>query len=422
MTIERFSGRVSAADVRRLTPDPPTAVVAGIIERVREQGDQAVLEVERQFAPASADPSTRPLAPDRLAAALDALDDDLRRALVTAIDNVRAVSRRQIPEPYEVSLPQGHYVRSLPTSVKAAAAYVPGGRGSYPSTAIMCLVPAIEAGVDRIALTSPVREDGEIDSTVAAVCALLGVREVYALGGAQAIAALALGTETIEPVDVIVGPGNAFVQEAKRQLYGVVGVDGVAGPSELAIVADRSANPRHLALDLLAQAEHGPDSLVALISDDSDLLDAVEILLGTIDAPVALVHSESLDDAVELADELAPEHMQIACDEPAAEELAARIRRAGCLFVGHNGATAFGDYVAGSNHVLPTGTAARFTSALNVGDFMRRVSIVEIPDAAVPGLAKAGAIIADAEGFTAHAASMRERVSDGAHDDGIEDD
>jgi histidinol dehydrogenase len=204
------------------------------------------------------------------------------------------------------------------------------------------------------------------------------------------------------------------VQEAKRQLYGTVGIDGVEGPSELAILADASANPRYLALDLQAQAEHGPDSLVVLASDDADLLDAVEILLGEVAAPVALVLSETLEDAVGLVDELAPEHVQIACDGPKAAELAGRLRSAGCVFTGHNGATAFGDYVAGSNHVLPTGGAARFTSALSVAQFMRRTSIVEIPDAAVEPLAQAGAAIADAEGFTAHAASMRDRAGETA--------
>lgn len=402
---------VTAAELRQLTPDPPAQAVAEAIAAVRAGGDAAVLELENQFNPAANATSIAPVAPELLTAALEGLEPALRSALESAIANVRAVSGNQVPSATFTELPQGHTVESRPVPVASAAVYVPGGRGSYPSTAIMCLVPALVAGVERIVLTTPARAAGAIDPTVAAVCELLDVSEVYALGGAQAIAALALGTETIAPVDVIVGPGNSYVQEAKRQLFGTIGLDGVAGPSELAVVADATADARHLALDLLAQAEHGPDSLVVLVSDQLPLLAAVERELGEVDAPVALVLAKELDDALALADQLAPEHMQICCEPETAERLAANVRQAGCLFVGYNGATAFGDYVAGSNHVLPTGSSARFASALSVATFIRRMSVVQIPDGAVGELADAGAAIADAEGFTDHRRSMSERAA-----------
>jgi histidinol dehydrogenase len=410
MTVTRFSADVTPDELRRLTPPPPSAAVADLIDSVRKDGDAAVLAAEQAFAPPGVEPSVEPLTGSALTESLDALDSDLRVAIELAIENVREVSAQQVPARYAVELPQGHSVESRVLAVDAAAAYVPGGRGSYPSTAVMCLVPAQVAGVGRIVLLTPARDAGGIDPTVAAVCALLDVDEVYPIGGAQAIAAVALGTQTINPVDVIVGPGNAYVQEAKRQLYGTVGVDGVAGPSELAIVADASADPRHLALDLMAQAEHGPDGLVVLASDDEQILEAVARQVEGVESAVAIIKCDSPQAALALADDLAPEHMQIACTDRMAGELAARVRRAGCVFVGNNAATAYGDYVAGSNHVLPTGGAARYASALTAATFMRRMSVVEIPDSAVAPLSQAGARIADAEGFTAHAASMRERA------------
>ncbi len=413
MSVRRYSGEVPVAYLRRLTPDPPVQAVAEIVESIRARGDAALAEFEQRFNPA-AGAGVEPVPPQDLAAALAGIDTGLRAALELAIANVRSVSEVQLPAPTSAELPQGQVVRSLPIPVGSAAAYVPGGRGSYPSTAIMCVIPAKAAGVERIALITPARAEGAIDPTVAAVCALLGVDEVYAIGGAQGIAAMALGTESIDPVDVIVGPGNSFVQEAKRQLYGTVGIDGVAGPSELAIVADASANPRHIALDLLSQAEHGPDSIVILASDDSDLLDTVELLLGEVEAPVALVEFDSIDAALDLVDALAPEHMQICCELEDARLLAARVKRVGCLLVGHNSATAFGDYVAGSNHVLPTGGAARFSGPLSTATFMRRMSVVEVPDGALGELSRAGATIADAEGFETHGRSMSERAANRA--------
>jgi histidinol dehydrogenase len=263
---------------------------------------------------------------------------------------------------------------------------------------------------------APPGPEGRAHPTILAACHLCGVTEVYRVGGAQAVAALAYGTDSIRPVDVIVGPGNAWVQEAKRQVSGVVGIDGINGPSELVVVATEGADPELLALDLMAQAEHGPDSLVAAISPDPAILRGIREVVERLtperatvtEAPLALVESASAGDAVALADEIAPEHIQLA--GAAAERLADWVRAAGCVYVGRDGATAFGDYVAGSNHVLPTGGAARFASGLGVASFRRRMSRVSFPPGAAARLAPAGAALARAEGFPVHGESMERRT------------
>lgn len=405
MAIKRFPTDVTAAQIRSLSPEPPTAVVTELIEEVRRGGDAALTQIEQRF---GAKHSIEPVSQDEIAAAVASIDPDLRAAIELAIANVQAVADRALATDFSVELPHGQSVDYRHIPVRRAGAYVPGGRGSYPSTAIMCLATARAAGVESIAVVSPVRDDGKVDAAVLLVCSLLGVTEVHPIGGAQAVAALALGTETIEPVDVLVGPGSSYVQEAKRQLVGKFAIDGIAGPSELVVVADGDADSDAIALDLLAQGEHGPDSLVALISPDPDLLDAVAERCSEIDAVMALVLAADLKSAVRLADDIAPEHMQLIASNES--DLAKSVRNAGCLFVGRNAATAFGDYVAGSNHVLPTGGAARFTSALSASTFVRRMATVRIPDEAVEELSRAGATIARAEGFIRHAESMEKRV------------
>lgn len=407
MAIKRFPTDVTAAQIRSLSPEPPIAVVAGLIEEVRRGGDSALSQIEQRF---GAVHSIEPVSQDEIASAVASIDPDLRAAVELAIENVQIVADRQLATDFSVDLPQGQTVDYRYLPVQRAGAYVPGGRGSYPSTAIMCLSTARAAGVESIAVVSPVRDDGKVDPAVLLVCSLLGVTEVHPIGGAQAVAALALGTETIEPVDVLVGPGSSYVQEAKRQLVGKFAIDGIAGPSELVVVADTTADPEAIALDLLAQGEHGPDSLVALVSPDPDLLDAVADRCSEIDAEMAVVLAADLKTAVQLADDIAPEHMQLIASNE--HELAKSVRNAGCLFVGANAATAFGDYVAGSNHVLPTGGAARYTSALSVSTFVRRMATVRIPDEAVAELSRAGASIARAEGFIRHAESMEKRAEE----------
>ena len=294
--------------------------------------------------------------------------------------------------------------------VASAGVYVPGGGGSYPSSVLMGVLPARAAGVQRVAVVSPPSASGRPDDAVLAACEIAGVDEVYAVGGAQAIAALALGTKTIPAVDVIVGPGNRFVTEAKRLLGGTVGLDGVAGPSELAVVADGTANPELIALDLCAQAEHSDEGMAAVISPDPALLDAVTQRVEELaaerptvaNAPLASITAPGLELALSLSDALAPEHLELAFQ--GADEASARGRVAGCVFVGSGGATAFGDYVAGSNHVLPTGGAARFGGPLGPGAFMRRTAVVHVGSAAAAELAPHVVALARAEGFPVHGA------------------
>jgi histidinol dehydrogenase len=378
-----------AARVRGTVTDTGAVQVTAIVEDVRERGDEALLEYEQQFS----DNEAIHVAPDELRTALDKLDPAVRAGLELAAANVRAVAEAGLDAEAEVSLPQGQTVRLRELPVRRAAVYAPGGRNPYPSSVVMGAVTARAAGVDEVVVAAPGHP------VILAACALCEVDTVYRMGGAQAIAALAYGTATIPPVDVIVGPGSLWVQEAKRLVAGVVGIDGFAGPSDLTVIASAGADPEPLRLDLLAQAEHGEASLVVAVSDDAALLDALE------DAAVT-VHAADIEAALVFAETLAPEHLQLAGD--AAEALAPRVRSAGCLFVGIESGTAFGDYVAGSNHTLPTDGAARFASGLSVRHFRRRMAEVRVGPAAA-ALARAAAPIARAEGFEQHAASMEIR-------------
>jgi histidinol dehydrogenase len=351
---------------------------------------------------------------DELESSVGVLEPEVLAGLRTAIANVKAVARAQLRgEPVTVELPEGHTVEVVERPVRRAAVYVPGGRAPYPSTVVMGAVTARVAGVEEIAVCAPPGPGGRAHPVILAACVLCEVSEVYRMGGAQAIAALAYGTESVRAVDVIVGPGNPYVQEAKRQVaFTNVGIDGVAGPSELAVVASSGADPELIALDLMAQVEHGPDSPVWCLSPDGSLLDgvaaAIEARSDVPDAEVQLIGTDDLAGALELAEQIAPEHLELVGAE--AEAVADRVRSAGCLFVGAGGATAFGDYVAGSNHVLPTGGAARFQSALSPATFRRRMARVSLPGEAPARLAPAGAALARAEGFPVHAESMERRA------------
>jgi histidinol dehydrogenase len=323
--------------------------------------------------------------------------------------NVHSVAAAGLLDDRDVELPQGQRIRLREVPVERAAVYAPGGRQPYPSSVVMGAVTARAAGVPEVVVAAPAHP------VILAACALCGADEVYRMGGAQAIAALAHGTESIAPVDVIVGPGNLYVQEAKRQVSGIVGIDGFAGPSDLLVLAAGGADPRLAALDLLAQAEHGADSLVVAVSDDAALLDAVGRELQDLfhdrptvaGGPKVLVDAPDLEAALAFSEALAPEHLQLM--GAAAEALAPRVRRAGCVFVGAASATAFGDYVAGSNHTLPTAGAARFASGLTVAHFRRRMAEVHV-GAAAGALARAAVPVAQAEGFAVHAESMSARI------------
>jgi histidinol dehydrogenase len=401
------------AELRGLVPgagDVADAVVRIVLD-VRHNGDAALERYRRELDAAGADPGPLCVPQEEIDAALAGLDAHVRAALKRAAANVRAVADAGVDADHEVALPEGQTVvlRELP--VARAAVYVPGGRAPYPSTVIMGAVTAQAAGVREVVVCTPSE-----DPLVLAACALAGVTEVYRMGGAHAIAALAHGTETIPQVDVIVGPGNLYVQEAKLVVRGEVGIDGFAGPSDLLVVLGGAApgDVALAALDLRAQAEHGADSLVVAVSPDADALDAlVAHLTDASEAGAAvLVRTDDLDHALAFAEAFSPEHLELI--GPAAEALAPRVTRAGCLFVGAGAATAFGDYLAGSNHVLPTDGAARYASGLSARAFRRRMAEVRIPPEAAAALAADGVALADAEGFTAHAESMRARIRENA--------
>jgi histidinol dehydrogenase len=378
--------------------------VRDMLDEVRSDGDRAVLALTERFDHAQLGPDQLRVDPREIEASLGALEPEVLHGLRTAIANVKAVARAQLRDPVAVDLPEGQRVEVEEVPVRRAGIYVPGGRAPYPSTVVMCAVTARVAGVEQVAVCAPPGPGGRAHPAILAACVLCGVSEVYRMGGAQAIAALAFGTESVPAVDVIVGPGNPWVTEAKRQVFGQVGIDGLAGPSELAVLASAGADPELVALDLLAQAEHGPDSPLWLVSPERELLDAVAERVPAAEA----IEVESALAGLGVVEEIAPEHLQLVGDE--AERLADRVRRAGCVFVGPGAGTAFGDYVAGSNHVLPTGGAARFQSALSPATFRRRMARVSLPGEAPARLAPAGAALARAEGFPVHAESMERRA------------
>jgi histidinol dehydrogenase len=424
MKIERIDWDGADADacavrVRDLAPtlEEVTRDVGEVIVAVGGRGDDAVRELGVRFGEVPVE-SFR-VDPGLIKAAPSLVDESVREALVVAGRNIARFSRAQaeaLLRPVSVELDAGQRLEVGAAPVASAAVYAPGGRGAYPSSVLMGAIPARVAGVGRIVVASPPGPSGRPADAVLAACATVGIEEVYAVGGAQAIAALALGTESIPAVDVITGPGNRYVTEAKRLLAGRVGIDGIAGPSELAVVADRTADPELIALDLCAQAEHGDDGVLVVISPEPALLDRVGELTEALaaerpsvaDAPLALVAAPGLELALGLADALAPEHLELTFQ--GADESSARGRVAGCVFVGSGGATAFGDYAVGSNHVLPTGGAARFGGPLGPGAFMRRTAVVHVGSAAAAELAPHVAAIASVEGFPVHGESATARV------------
>jgi histidinol dehydrogenase len=415
MRVRRFEwegAAETAAAVRAWASAQAEPVDVGPIERqVREGGDEAVLRLTARFDATDSPPAGLGVDPALAGAALAELDPRLREAMEMAIANVRTVAEAQLSEQRRVELPQGQSVTLREVPVGAAGIYAPGGRAAYPSSVIMCALPAQAAGVERIALASPPGPDGRLQPLVLAAAALCGVEEIYAMGGAQAIFALAYGTETIAPVDVIAGPGNAWVREAKRAVYGQVGIDSLAGPSELMAIVGHDTDPEWAALDLCAQAEHGADSPLLVAGVEEHVLDAIEAATeaaaaarpSVAEAPLALVAVPDLEAAADLANAFAPEHLEL-FDEDAAL-LAERIRTAGCVFAGRHGATAFGDYVAGSNHVLPTGGAGRFSGPLGPGAFRRRMSVVEVGEEGAGNLAPHADALARSEGFPVHGES-----------------
>lgn len=401
----------TAAALRQWVVETAPSVDVGEIEgRVLADGDAAVLELTNRFDATEAPLETLRVDPGEADSALAALGSELRAAMEAAIANVRRVAEAQIGGERTVELDAGQSVKLREVPVGAAGIYAPGGRAAYPSSVLMCAVPARVAGVERLALASPPGPDGRAHPLVLAAAALCGVEEIYAMGGAQAIFALAFGTGTIAPVDVIAGPGNAWVREAKRAVYGQVGIDSLAGPSELMLIAGHDTDPQWAALDLCAQAEHGPESPLVAVAVEERVLESIAAATesaadsrpSVADAPLALVRVRDVGAAIELANAYAPEHLELL--ETDAALLADRVTTAGCVFVGRHGATAFGDYLAGSNHVLPTGGAGRYAGPLGPGAFRRRIANVEI-DGAAGELAPHVNALARAEGFPVHGES-----------------
>jgi histidinol dehydrogenase len=425
-----WDGEEPAALARRLraASAPPSAAgeaAAETIARVRESGDRALVELGERFD--GVRPARLMLGRERLERARGELEPELAAALELAAANIRTVAEAApAAEERIVELPQGQRVTLAEVPVGAAGIYAPGGRAPYPSSVLMGAIPARVAGVERVVVASPPRAEGEPDATLLAAAAIADADSVLAAGGAQAIAALAYGTESVAPVDVIAGPGSPWVQEAKLAVSRAVGIDGYAGPSELLVILDSAAALDPLALDLCAQAEHASDSILVAVGIGGGAAAlaerAAELASGrpsVADAPLFAVEAPGEGEALALSEAFAPEHLQLACERAGA--LAAQVRTAGCVFVGAAAATAFGDYAAGSNHVLPTGGAGRFTGPLGPGSFRRRISRVEIPTDPAP-LAAAVDAIARAEGFPVHGESAlaRRAGAEGAGANGAE--
>lgn len=400
-----------------------SSAVAGILADVRDQGDEALIALTERFDGARLTPQTLRVSEAEIEGAWSCLRAETRTALELAAARIRRFHQRQVPKDDRLTDELEVELGSRWNALDSIGLYVPGGTASYPSSVLMNAVPASVAGVARIVMTVPAPR-GVINPLVLAAARLGGVHEVYRVGGAQAIGALAFGTRTITPVDKIVGPGNAYVAEAKRQVFGRVGIDLIAGPSEVVVVADSKCNPEWIAWDLLAQAEHDEAAQSILITDDSAYADRVEAALqpalkailgergkiaqASLEANGAIIVVERLEDAVLLINSLAPEHLQLAIDDP--EALAGRVRHAGAIFLGRLAPEAIGDYVAGTNHVLPTGRSARFASGLSVQDFMKRTSIVKLSEKSLSALGPAAEELAACEGLSAHARSIAIRT------------
>ncbi|HEX8302843.1 histidinol dehydrogenase [Sphingomonas sp.] len=417
---EAFTTLVNA---RREADEDVARNVTHIIKRVRDEGDVAVKDLTRLFDKHDLDATGWKIDRADCLAAWEGLSPELRAALELAAERIAAYHAKQRPADTDAIDAQGIRLGARWRPVDSAGVYVPGGRAAYPSSVLMNALPARAAGVGRLIMVTPT-PNGEVNPLVLAAAHLAGVDEIWRIGGAQAIAALAHGTERIAPVDVVTGPGNAWVAEAKRQLYGVVGIDMVAGPSEIVVVADAANDPEWIAADLLSQAEHDPTSQSILFTDDTafaqDVAEAVDRQIAELataetaraswDANGAIVIVPSLADAVPLIDRLAPEHLELACDD--AEALFAQVRHAGSVFLGRHTPEAIGDYVAGPNHVLPTGRRARFASGLSVLDFMKRTSFLGMDASGLAAIGPAAIALANAEGLPAHARSVSIRLKD----------
>jgi len=397
------------------------AAVAAIIADVKSRGDAALVELSRKFDQIDLDKVGMRVSQHDMRVALDACEKETLAALELARDRIEEYHQRQLPVNERYTDELGVELGWRWSAVESAGLYVPGGLASYPSSVLMNAVPAKVAGVPRLVMVVPAPK-GELNPLVLAAARLAGVEEIYRIGGAQAVAALAYGTKTIVPVAKVVGPGNAYVAAAKRQVFGLVGIDSIAGPSEVLIIADKNNDPEWIAADLLAQAEHDTAAQAILMTDDAPFARAVEAAVmrqlqklprGNIAGESwnvfgAVIELGSLEEAPALADRIAAEHLEIATRDP--DALADRIRNAGAIFLGKETPEVIGDYIAGSNHVLPTARSARFSSGLGVLDFMKRTSLLRLDGGALAALAPAAMRLARAEGLEAHRRSAEIRL------------
>ena len=408
-------------EIRQETQAEVESAVAEILAEVKARGDEAVVAYTERFDRLRLEAASMRVAPGEIEMALEACAPETLSALNLAAGRIEAYHRRQMPTDIDYRDDAGIRLGARWTPLAAVGLYVPGGTAVYPSSVLMGALPAKIAGVPRLVMVAPA-PDGVLHPLVLAAAGIAGVDEVYRIGGAQAIAALAYGTETIPPVDKIVGPGNVYVAAAKRQLYGTVGIDLIAGPSEILVVADRLNDPVWIAADLLSQAEHDAQARAVLITDDAGFADAVvaavedhlrtlpraEIARASWDAHGAVIITGALDEAVPLIDRIAPEHLELAVERP--EALAEKVRNAGAIFLGRYTPAAVGDYVGGPNHVLPTGRSARFSSGLGVLDFLKRTSILACDADGLAAIGPAAVTLAEAEGLDAHALSVSVRL------------
>jgi histidinol dehydrogenase len=408
--------------------DPPRAVVDGvraILDDVRERGDSALVEYTRRWDFTGATPAGLRVEVPSRKNARHLVPEQIATGLELARERIADFHARQLPAPIDYHAHDLTHYAFLTRPLAAIGAYVPGGSAPLPSTVLMTVVPAKVAGVERVVVATPPQRDGNVDPAVLYACALTGVDELYAVGGAQAIAALAFGTATVAAVDKIVGPGNVYVIEAKRQVFGRCGIDGLAGPSEVLVVAGSRAKPELVAGELVAQAEHDPLARVAAVSRDRTLLEAVAALLDgpfgrasgrdaivaqVLDARAWLVHAASDEQMLEVIERFAPEHLSLMVDDP--YDWVPKIRHAGAIFVGDQTPVAAGDYLAGTNHTLPTSGASRFSSGLRTADYLRTMTLVENTRARMAADAELLAALADFEGLPAHARTARMRAAD----------
>jgi histidinol dehydrogenase len=410
--------------MKRETDEDVNAQVAGILADVRRRGDAAVIEYTTRFDRLELSPATLRIPQAEIDAAAASCEPELIAGLELAAERITAFHIRQVPAGFQYVDAIGARLGLRWTPVQAAGLYVPGGTAAYPSSVLMNAIPAKAAGVERLVMVVPT-PGGRLNPAVLAAAKVVGIDEVYRVGGAQAVAALAYGTDTIRPVDKIVGPGNAFVAAAKRQVFGTVGIDMIAGPSEILVVADAANDPAWIAADLLSQAEHDTASQCILITDDAAfglrVVEAVEGHLQTL--PRAAIARESwerhgavivvpdLGQAVALIDQIAPEHLELAVADP--DALAAKVRNAGAIFLGRHTPEAVGDYIGGPNHVLPTARSARFSSGLGVLDFMKRTTLLGCDGGALGAIGPTAVRLAEAEGLGAHALSVALRLNIG---------